>query len=108
MSQIETNTAAALPTPNRRRKDRLQIGGPATLYFTERSTLLVTVRNISDEGVKVAVPEGIEVLQVVRLSGQTWECLGRIVYCVREGESLVAGIQFMRPPYPKDSADYKG
>jgi hypothetical protein len=48
-------------------------------------------------------------LQAVRLSGETWECQGRVLYCRRQDATqYVAGIELTRPSYLKNSADYWG
>lgn len=97
---------------NRRRQDRLAARGNGTLHWADgggQRMASVAIRNVTDSGVQIEIDKCLPLLQLVRLSGETWECQGRVLYCNRqEGTNYVAGIEWTRPPYPKNSADYSG
>ena len=92
-----------------RREDRLSSGGTAILCWFEggRQSATVTVTNATKGGVQLEVPQSVPLHQMVRLSGETWECQGQVRYCRREPGKVLLGVQFTRPPYPKSAADYR-
>ncbi len=71
------------------------------------ASIPVTVRNVSDGGVQLQVPQAINVPEVIRLTGETWECLGSTRYCTRQGSKFVVGVEIVGEPYQKDSCDYR-
>jgi len=88
----------------RRNEDRLTAGGGGKLFFSDDAygrAVTVQVLNVSATGAQVASSERLEPHRNVRLTGSTWECLGQVRYCRKEGDSFFAGIQFMRPPQAK-------
>jgi hypothetical protein len=93
-----------------RREDRLATIGCGTLVCSDRRgrpVLRVQVTNTSKQGAQVEIDQPISIHQLVRLSGQTWECLGQVRYCQRRGTKFVAGIQFTQAPHPKSSMDFR-
>jgi hypothetical protein len=93
----------------RRREDRLISAGSGRLHWTDRAgqhIAIVEVQNVTEEGLQVMVNEGLPHQQTVRLSGETWECIGDVCYCRTEGRKFVAGIQLRRRPYLKNSVEY--
>jgi hypothetical protein len=89
---------------DRRREDRLPTAGQGTLHWKDRGggqIAGVFVRNIAESGVQIELHKRLEPHQTVWLSGEAWECEGRVRYCRREGSKYLAGIQLLRPPYPK-------
>jgi hypothetical protein len=85
----------------RRTEDRLTAGGGGKLFFSDHLSgraVTVQVVDVSARGAQVASSERLEPHRNVRLTGGTWECLGSVRYCRKEGDSFFAGIQFLRPP----------
>ncbi|MBI3694026.1 MAG: hypothetical protein HY238_04180 [Acidobacteria bacterium] len=94
----------------RRREFRLLAGGCGRLSWTGpngRKSARVSVRDMTDSGMKLDVPERLEANQHIRLSGEAWECQGIVRYCRLEGGGFVAGVELTRPPYPKDCLEYQ-
>lgn len=94
----------------RRRADRLSSAGTGTLQWSmpggARQAARVSVRNIGASGALIVSDQPLVVDQMVRLSGETWECIGRIRYCRRDGKKFLSGIQLTQPPQPKGSRGY--
>lgn len=89
---------------DRRHEDRLPTAGQGTLHWKDRSggqVASVYVRNVAESGVQIEIHKRLDPHQTVWLSGQSWECEGRVRYCRREGSRYLVGIQLLRPPYPK-------
>ena len=94
----------------RRRESRLPAGGCGTLYWTGpdgSKSARVAVRNMTEGGMQLEVPDRLDVGQSIRLSGETWQCQGIVRYCRPERGQLLAGVQLTRPPYPKDCLEYQ-
>lgn len=92
---------------DRRREDRMPTAGQGTLHWKDRSggqVASVYVRNVAESGVQIEIHKRLEPHQTVWLSGEAWECEGRVRYCRREGSRFLIGIQLLRPPYPKTYA----
>lgn len=88
----------------RRREERVHTAGRAMLCCDGRAApraFSVRVTNISQGGLQVEMPEPVDVSQMVRISGENFECVGRICYCCREGERFLAGVRFSRRPSVK-------
>lgn len=104
-----TNGAKTLP--DRRRDERLPASGMGTLHWADRwsgvRSALVNVRNVCQEGVTIELPEAVEAPRFARLTGGHWQCLGWLRYCEEREGKIVAGFQFTRRPYPKNSSDYR-
>jgi hypothetical protein len=92
-----------------RREDRLSSGGTGILSWFDggRQTATVTVKNATKGGVQLEMQQSVPLHQMVRLSGETWECQGQVRYCRRELGKILLGIQFTRPPYLRGVADYR-
>ena len=65
----------------------------------------VVVRNLSGQGLQVVSPRQVRTGAVVFLTGETYECLGKVKYCVHGDGGFRIGIQFMREPYPRAASD---
>ena len=94
----------------RRREERQAVGGAGVLQWLGPNgprTVEVQVRDISDHGMQLELSEPVKVDQTVRLAGQNFECIGLVRYCQPKGARFVAGIQFTRPPYGKESLEYQ-
>ncbi len=62
-------------------------------------TSSVIVRNLSGEGLQIVCHQAIRTGAVVFLTGETYECLGKVRYCVYGEDGYRIGIQFTREPY---------
>jgi hypothetical protein len=99
----------AFLSEERRREDRLAAAGSGRLQWTDRAgqhVAMVEVRNVTEDGLQVMANELLPQQQTVRLSGETWECIGDVCYCRSEGRKFVAGIRMRRRPFLKNSVDY--
>jgi hypothetical protein len=65
-------------------------------------TSSVIVRNLSEQGIQVLCHRAIRTGAVVFLTGETYECLGKVRYCVYGEDGYRIGIQFTREPYPRN------
>jgi len=94
----------------RRREDRLPAVGSGTLHWFEGSqarTATVEVEDVTESGVQLRAPEPVAPGEMVRLAGESWECLGRVHYCNTVAGGTVLGIELTRPAYPKDHLEYQ-
>ena len=95
---------------HRRRERRQPVEGAAVLHWLGphgSRTARVQVHDVSDDGMRVELPEPVEVDQTVRLVGRGLECVGLVRYCRPKGSGFAAGIQFTGPPYEKKSPEYQ-
>ncbi len=96
----------------RRRHNRLSATGLGELCWKDRSgasrTVMVTVSNVTEDGIQIEMIEEIPAQSHVRISGETMECLGVLLYCANDGAKFVGGVQLVRPAYAKNSAEYLG
>ena len=80
----------------RRRNDREPVTGEGTLSWAgptgTQNEEQVGVRNLSDEGIQLAVARAVPVPSMVRLSGVTEECFGSTCYCERDGDQYLVGL----------------
>lgn len=65
----------------------------------------VTVRNLSGHGLQVLCRRPIRAGAPVFLTGETYECLGTVKYCVYSDEGFRIGIELERDPYPRSGSD---
>ncbi len=95
------------PLQDLRKDVRVAVSGGGTLYWWDQSrgwrTTNVAVRNLSKQGVQVLSPVRLEVPQAVRLSGETWDCVGWTRYCEPAGEDFRIGIEWTERPSRKGS-----
>jgi len=95
---------------DRRRTQRLPTSGTASLEWVEGASsprlTHIQVKNVSDEGMTVECPEHIEP-QLVRITGEEWQCIGWLRHCHREQGRFQAGIQFAQKPYQKNCGEIK-
>lgn len=64
----------------------------------------VIVRNLSGLGLQVICGRPIRTGAVVFLTGDTFECLGEVRYCVYGEDGYRIGIEFKREPYRRPAA----
>ena len=63
-------------------------------------TMTVEMKDVSVDGMRVEMPEAVHTPLVVRISGQSREHLGVVLYCNRSGSKFQAGIQLLDPDDP--------
>src|SRR5713226_8121000 len=90
-----------------RREPRAPTTGAGWLHWKGRSVEVI-VRNVSDSGAQLQVSESLNVPEMVRLAGDTWECLGWTRYCTKQGSKFVVGIEIVGQPYLRESCEYRG
>lgn len=93
----------------RRREDRIPSAGNGSLEWfemREKRAAPVVVEDVTEGGVRLRLEESLSQVDMVRLTGETWECLGKVRYCLARDGGTVLGIELAGPAYLKDSADY--
>ena len=94
-----------------RRFDREPSGGAGTLYWAKDTnrgiSAPVITHNVTSEGLQLEIPVAVPISTVVRLSGSVLECQGVTRYCRQADGHYLVGIEFLRRPYLKDTAEYK-
>jgi len=66
------------------------------------------VQNWSETGMQFAVEEQVDVPVLVRWRGQDIEAQGMTCYCRPNAGRFYVGVQFVRPPYPREAAEAAG
>ena len=92
-----------------RRQDRVPAAGRGTLHWFDasgRRSTVVTVSDVTENGVGLRAPEVVQSAGMVRLTGETWECLGWIRHHRRWDTGCSAGLELAGPAYPKNAAEY--
>ena len=95
---------------DQRQSKRHETTGDSVLFWKDRVKGRVgssaVARNVSKHGLQVEVSVPVPVPTVVRLSGQTLECVGSTRYCrtVEDAvqETYLVGIRFLDKPYRKE------
>ena len=102
---------ASVAGEEQRQSQRYESTGDIVLSWKDlvkgRVASSAVARNVSKYGLQVEVSVPVPVPTVVRLSGQTLECVGSTCYCrtVEDAvqETYLVGIRFSRrQPYPKE------
>lgn len=94
----------------RRREDRLPAVGSGTLHWfegTQPRSATVDVEDVTESGVRLRATEPVAAGEMIRLTGESWECLGRVNYCNTVAGGTVLGIELTRPAYPKDDLEFR-
>jgi hypothetical protein len=63
----------------------------------------VVVRNLSGHGLQVVCQRAVRAGAAVFLTGETYECLGEVKYCVHVDGGFRIGIELRREPYLRTS-----
>jgi hypothetical protein len=96
----------------RRRVERQPVRGAGNLDWygagAKACTTPVLVRDASEFGLQLSALDPVPVGCVVRLSGDSLECVATVCYCVRTGDEYRIGLHFSRQPYDKHSAEFDG
>ncbi|MEZ5366767.1 MAG: hypothetical protein R2748_31610 [Bryobacterales bacterium] len=92
-----------------RREMRAEVFGEGSLTWNDgldgARTSSVTVRNLSSQGLQVVCRKAIRAGASVFLTGETYECLGTVKYCVYSDEGFRIGIELEREPYHRANDD---
>ena len=88
----------------RRSEMRAAVYGGGVLAWNDAEkgprTARVVVTNLSGQGLQIICSEAIRTGAVVFLTGDTYECLGEVRYCVYGDDGYRIGIELRRDPYP--------
>lgn len=96
---------------NRRRTHRAATNGVGILSWSDRGLRhneTVRVMNASDGGLQVKLAKKVPLGALVRISGETVECLGYVRYSRPIGPmglDFVSGIEFCQQPVARDAPD---
>jgi hypothetical protein len=94
----------------RRRQDRIPVSGKGEVHWYDKGghqrVATVEVENVTESGVRLKVAESLRGVAMLRLTGETWECLGRIRYSEAGVTGHGVGIELASPAYLKESAEY--
>jgi len=85
-----------------RSEPRLPAKGPATMTWDAGNgsrESQVEVRNISSAGVQVVSKRPLQPGWTAYLTGEQFECLGEVEYCVSVDVGFYVGMSFRREPY---------
>lgn len=101
MTKLERMFKESLPrnpseAHDRRRHVRTLVDQPASIRVVRRSVSPATegrVINISDGGLKIAVPETFEPGTLVQIRVENRFILAEVRYCVREGDEFHVGVE---------------
>ncbi len=89
-----------------RSEKRERVSGAGNLTWdhgAEAKQSTVEVRNISDNGVQMHVPEYVRKGVAAYLTGWEYQCVGSVRYCVPAGEGFLVGLEFSREPHFKNT-----
>jgi hypothetical protein len=95
----------------RRREDRMATAGQASISWDTgghafRSGCEVEVTDVSSDGLQLISPEPIPDAAVVRVFGESLQCLGTVRYCLETGTNYRVGLHFIRKPSDAYGYDY--
>ena len=82
----------------RRRQERQPATETGMLEWGSGHRSAVLVKNVSDGGIQLEVPDQIPKSLVVRLTFGPWLCLGLVCYCKRDTEKYLVGMQLVGNP----------
>jgi hypothetical protein len=87
----------------RRREDRMPTDGKASIAWDTggnafRSGCEVDVTDVSSDGLQLISLEPVPDAAVVRVFGESLQCLGTVRYCLEEGDAYRIGLHFIRKP----------
>jgi hypothetical protein len=88
----------------RRREQRTPVRGEASIswdtggHSTFRAGCEVQVTDVSSDGLQLISPEPIPDAAVVRVFGESLQCIGKVRYCLEQGTSYRIGLHFIRKP----------
>ncbi len=88
----------------RRREERVPAAGAASISWDTgghsafRAGCEVQVTDVSSDGLQLISPEPVPDAAVVRVFGESLQCLGKVRYCLEKGDSYRVGLHFIRKP----------
>ena len=85
---------------DRRRTDRIPAGGKGRLHWGAptggQMEADVVVRDTSDTGLQLQVPDSVPILAVVRVEGRSGDCFGSTCYCEPYQDQYLVGLHVIR------------
>ena len=87
----------------RRREERMRTSGKASIAWDTgghafRSSCEAEVTDVSSDGLQLITDQRIPDAAVVRVFGESLQCLGKVRYCVEKGSKYRVGLHFIRKP----------
>jgi hypothetical protein len=87
----------------RRREERMRTSGKASIAWDTgghafRAGCEAEVTDVSSDGLQLITSERIPDAAVVRVFGESLQCLGKVRYCVEKGAKYRIGLHFIRQP----------
>jgi hypothetical protein len=87
----------------RRREERARTTGTASIAWDTgghafRSTCEAEVTDVSSDGLQLITDQRIPDAAVVRVFGESLQCLGKVRYCIEKGSKYRIGLHFIRKP----------
>lgn len=87
----------------RRREERTRTMGTASIAWDTgghafRAGCEAQVTDVSSDGLQLISPEPIPDAAVVRVFGESLQCLGKVRYCLEKGDNYRIGLHFIRKP----------
>ena len=87
----------------RRREERMRTSGKASIAWDTgghafRSSCEAEVTDVSAAGLQLITAERIPDAAVVRVFGESLQCLGKVRYCIEKGAQYRVGLHFIRKP----------
>jgi len=87
----------------RRREERMRTSGKASISWDTgghafRSGCEAEVTDVSSDGLQLITAQRIPDAAVVRVFGESLQCLGKVRYCVEKGSKYRIGLHFIRKP----------
>jgi hypothetical protein len=87
----------------RRREERMRTSGKASIAWDTgghsfRAGCEAEVTDVSSDGLQLITDERIPDAAVVRVFGESLQCLGKVRYCVEKGSKYRIGLHFIRKP----------
>lgn len=87
----------------RRREERMRTSGRASIAWDTgghafRAGCEAEVTDVSSDGLQLITTERIPDAAVVRVFGESLQCLGKVRYCVEKGAKYSVGLHFIRKP----------
>lgn len=87
----------------RRREERMRTSGKASIAWDTgghafRAGCEAEVTDVSSDGLQLITAERIPDAAVVRVFGESLQCLGKVRYCVEKGAKFSIGLHFIRKP----------
>ena len=95
----------------RRRYERFPVDGTAHVHWggddQKHRKLPVQVKNIAHQGMQLRAIEELAPGTVVRVTGDTVQCVGVTWYCRPDGDAFLIGVQMTREPHDPSGLEFR-